>query len=74
MTRGMNGETHELIAELRAEMRVGFGQVNGRLDTVNGRLRKSEIAIAVIQFAVLTVGGGLAYAGMQIVVARLTGQ
>lgn len=59
--------------EMRAEMRAGFQNVNSRLDMVNGRLRKSEIAIAVLQFGVLTVGGALAYAGMQLVIAKLTG-
>lgn len=74
MGRVVDTETRCAIDELRIEMRSGFANVNHRLDTVNGRLRKSEIAIAVLQFGVLTVGGALAYAGMQILVAKLMGQ
>lgn len=55
------------------EMRAGFSQVNQRLDTVNGRLRKTEVALAVLKFAVYTIGGALAYGGFQIVVSRLGG-
>lgn len=69
----MDHETIATLAEIRTEMRAGFVQVNGRLDTVNGRLRKSEVAIAVLQFGVMTVGGALAYAGMQLVISKLTG-
>lgn len=69
----MDAETTATLAEMRAEMRAGFVQVNGRLDTVNGRLRKSEVAIAVLQFGVMTVGGALAYAGMQLIISKLTG-
>lgn len=74
MTRGMDAETRSLLDSIASQMRDGFSDVKAAQRETNGRVRKAEVSIAVLWFAVMTVGAGLAYAGMQIVVARLTGQ
>jgi 5-hydroxyisourate hydrolase-like protein (transthyretin family) len=37
----------------------------------NGRVRKAEVAIAVLKFAVYTIGGSILLTGLQVIVPRL---
>lgn len=69
----MSGEvTAKDIEALSQRMDAGFTGTHGRLDAINGRVRKAEIAIAVMKFAVFTIGGGLLYAGLQVWIASFT--
>lgn len=70
----MDQDTRDRIAAVLTEMRQGFDGTHSRLDTVNGRVRKMEIAVAVVQFGFYTIGGALAVAGMQVLVSKLSGQ
>jgi len=67
----------QLVATTASELKQHLGSDINRLavavEATNGRLRKAEIAIAVLKFAVFTIGGALLVAGLQVVVAKLTG-
>ena len=48
----MNGDTElilAVIAEVRLHVTEGFGAITTRLDTLNGRTGRSEVAVGVLQ-------------------------
>ena len=48
----MNGDTElilAVIAEVRLHVTEGFAQVNGRLDILNGRTGRAEVAVGVLE-------------------------
>lgn len=57
-----------------AENRTTMALLDARTAETNGRLRKLEVVVAVLKFAVFTIGGALVYAGLQIVVSKLSGR
>lgn len=66
----MHVENRASAAELRADLVA----VKEQTTATNGRLVKAEVAIAVLRFAVLTIGGSLLgallFAAIQVVVSR----
>jgi len=61
-------------AERHIETKDTLTGLGVKVDLTNGRVRKMEIAVAVLKFAVFTIGGALLLAGLQVVVAKLSGQ
>lgn len=59
-------------AQRHTENTAALALLGGKVDLTNGRVRKMEIAIAVLKFAVFTIGGALLLAGLQVVVAKLS--
>jgi hypothetical protein len=48
----MNGDTElilAVIAEVRLHVTEGFGQVNSRLDILNGRTGRAEVSVGVLE-------------------------
>lgn len=68
MQQQMHTDNRTAYAELRAEM----AEIKSQTTATNGRLGKAEVAIAVLKFAVFTIGGALMLAAMQILIGRFT--
>lgn len=58
-------------ADRHSETTTAINQLAVKVDLTNGRVRKAEVALAVLRFAVFTIGGALVVAGLQVIVARL---
>lgn len=69
--------THQMHADNKAgisAMKSDVSEIKAQVTSTNGRLLKAEVAIAVLKFAVFTIGGALLLTAMQIVVAKWAGQ
>ncbi len=51
---------------------VELAKVTAQTTATNGRVSKLEVAMAVIRFAVFTIGGAFVVAGLQVIVTRFT--
>ncbi len=54
--QGSDAEAHGLIISVLENIETGLSRVNARLDAQNGRVRKTEVAIGRLQWAVFIVG------------------
>jgi hypothetical protein len=63
----------ERATRQHAENTSVLQDIHRRVTETNGRLRKAEVAIAVLKFAVYTIGGALLLATMQVLVKRFGG-
>ena len=61
----------QLIATTTTETKSDLDELKTYVQTTNGRLRKAETVIAVLKFAVFTIGGALLLAMLQVAVTRL---
>ena len=71
--KSLNAASHQMHAENKAavlDMRSDVAEIKAQVTSTNGRLLKAEVAIAVLKFAVFTIGGALMLTAMQIVVAK----
>ena len=66
-------DTLQLISTTTTEARHELVKLTAAVELTNGRVRKAEVAIAVLKFAVFTIGGALLLASMQVLVAKLSG-
>lgn len=64
-------DTLQLIATTTTETKSDLDELKTYVQTTNGRLRKAETVIAVLKFAVFTIGGALLLAMLQVAVTRL---
>lgn len=64
----------QLIATTNEDTASKLSEVKDAVDATNGRLRKAEVVIAVLRFAVFTIGGGLLVGLVQFVVSRMSTQ
>lgn len=55
----MTEQEHGLILKLLQEVDGKVDGINGRLDVQNGRVRRCENAIAVLQWALYVAGSGI---------------
>lgn len=60
------------MREMHEENKTTLREIKADVEQTNGRVRKAEVAIAVLKFAVYTIGGSLLLAGLQVIVARLS--
>lgn len=70
---------HSLYAQMHAdnskstdELKKDVAEIKAQTTATNGRLMKAEVAIAVLKFAVFTIGGALLLAAMQVLIGRFT--
>lgn len=55
-----------------SEMKDDVSEIKAQTIKTNGRVSKLEIVVAVLKFAVFTIGGGLVLAAMQVAIGKLT--
>jgi hypothetical protein len=66
---------HEL-ALMRASLaniETDVSEVKQLARETNGRLRRAEINVAILRFAVYTIGGSLVLAGLQVLIGKFSG-
>ena len=66
----LNQQMHNDNKSAVLAMTADVSEIKTQVQSTNGRLLKAEVAIAVLKFAVFTIGGALLLTAMQIVVAK----
>lgn len=61
----------ELAERMHVENQAKLTSLETKADKTNGRVTKLEVAVAVMRFAVYTIGGTLVLTGIQIAVGKL---
>jgi hypothetical protein len=55
---------------MHAENKSALEKLSALVTATNGRVRNAEVAIAVLKFAVYSIGGSLLITGLQVIVQR----
>ncbi|HEX2594703.1 MAG TPA: hypothetical protein VHL34_24585 [Rhizomicrobium sp.] len=58
---------------MHVENQTALATLTNQVLLTNGRVRNAEVAIAVLKFAVYTIGGSILLAGLQVIVGRFGG-
>ncbi len=73
--KSLNAVNHQMHSENKAavlDMRGDVMEIKAQTIASNSRIGKLEVVVAVLKFAVYTIGGTLLLAGLQILIGRFT--
>lgn len=70
--REARARMHQESTAANNKMVAELAKVTAQTTATNGRVTKLEVTMAVLKFAVFTIGGGLLVAGLQVLITKLT--